>query len=254
MIRILRPLIAVAVALCAAPAGAAELKVVSAGAVRGLIAGMIEDYSRQSGQKFDFTVGTTGQLRVIIQSGYPSDLVITSAPLMAELEKTGNLTPGSRADLGRVGIGVVVREGAAAPDVSTPEAFRDALIAAKSVAYTDPTAGGTSGIYLVGVLGRMGIAELVAKKAVLTAGGKETAEAVVKGEAEVGVTFISEIIAVKGTKLVAPLPAAIQDYTLYTSAIPKASTDPAAAGAFVAHLTSAPLAARWKAAGFEPPK
>jgi molybdate transport system substrate-binding protein len=173
---------------------------------------------------------------------------------MAELEKTGNLTPDSRVDLGRIGIGVVVREGAAAPDVSTTEAFKKALIAAKSVAHTDPTAGGTSGIYLVSVLERLGIADIVKQKAVLEAGGKETAEAVANGRAEIGVTFISEILAVKGAKLVAPLPADIQDYTLYTTAIPKASTDPGAARAFVAHLTSPAMAARWKAAGFEPPK
>ena len=247
-------LIFLATALGAASASAADLKVTSAGAVRGLIAGMIEDYKRQTGQTFDFTIGTTGQLRAIIQSGFPSDLVITSGPLMAELEKTGNLTPGSRADLGRIGIGVVVREGAAAPDVSTVESFKTALMNAKSVAHTDPTAGGTSGIYLVGVLERLGIADEVKKKAVLESGGKETAEAVAGGRAEIGVTFISEILAVKGAKLVAPLPAEIQDYTLYTSAIPKASTDPATARAFVSHLTSAAMAPRWKAAGFEPPK
>src|SRR5262245_52721480 len=92
------------------PAAAGELKVISAGAVRGLIAQIIHDYSRQSGQKFDFTIGTTGQLRAIISSGQHADLVITSAPLMGELEKTGNITSGSRADLGRVGLGVVVRD------------------------------------------------------------------------------------------------------------------------------------------------
>ena len=254
MRRRFRFLILLATALGAASASAADLKVTSAGAVRGLIAGMIEDYERQTGQTFDFTIGTTGQLRAIIQSGFPADLVITSGPLMAELEKTGNLTPDSRADLGRIGIGVVVREGATAPDVSTVESFKAALMNAKSVAHTDPTAGGTSGIYLVGVLERLGIADEVKKKAVLESGGKETAEAVAGGRAEIGVTFISEILAVKGAKLVAPLPAEIQDYTLYTSAIPKASTDPATARAFVSHLTSAAMAPRWKAAGFEPPK
>jgi molybdate transport system substrate-binding protein len=254
MIRIVAWSLAIAATVLAAPLHAAELKVVSAGAVRGLIAGMINDYSRQTGHKFDFTVGTTGQLRVIIESGWPADLIIVSGPLMAELEKTGNLTPGSRADLGRMGIGVVVREGAAAPDVSTPEAFKAALVAAKSVAYTDPTAGGTSGVYLVGVLERLGIGDIVKPKAVLTAGGKETSEAVVHGEAEIGVTLISEIIAVKGTKFVGPLPGPLQNFTVYAAAIPKASTDPTNARAFVNSLTSPAMAPRWKAAGFEPPK
>src|SRR4051794_19382133 len=106
--------------LIAAPANAAELKVISAGAVRSIIGSMIEDYSRQTGIKFNFTVGPTGMLRNVIASGEPADLIIASAPLMADLEKTGKMVAGSRVDLGRIGLGVVVREGAEAPDVSTP--------------------------------------------------------------------------------------------------------------------------------------
>jgi len=136
----------------AAPAIAADLKVISAGAVRGLIAEIIDDYSRQTGQKFDFTVGTTGQLRDVISSGQHADLLIVAVPLMQELEKTGKFVPGSRAELGRVGIGVAVREGASVPDVSTPDSFKQALVAAKSVAFTDPAAGGTSGIYFKALL------------------------------------------------------------------------------------------------------
>jgi molybdate transport system substrate-binding protein len=147
MIRILAPMFSILAALLAAHADAADLKVISAGAVRGLIAQIIDDYSRRTGQKFDFTIGTTGQLRSIIATGQHADLIIVSAPLMGELEKTGKLMPGSRADLGRVGIGVTIREGAPVPDVSTPEAFRRALIEASSVAYTDPAEGGTTGIY-----------------------------------------------------------------------------------------------------------
>src|SRR5262244_4033088 len=105
MIRIFASMLMTIALLTTRSAEAADLKVISAGAVRGLIAQIIDDYSRQSGQKFDFTVGTTGQLRAIISAGQHADLVITSAPLMGELEKTGNITSGSRADLGRVGLG-----------------------------------------------------------------------------------------------------------------------------------------------------
>src|ERR1700691_900444 len=115
-------------ALLVTPARAADLKVISAGAVRGLLNQIIDDYSRQTGQKFDFTIGTTGQLRDIIASGQHADLIIVSVPLMGELEKTGKRTPGSRADLGRVGIGVAIRDGAPALDVSTPDALKKALI------------------------------------------------------------------------------------------------------------------------------
>ncbi len=246
--------ITVTLTLPAAPAGAADIKVISAGAVRGLIAAIIADYARQTGHKFDFKVGTTGQLRAIIASGEPADLIIASAPLMAELETSGKMTAGSRADLGRVGIGVAIREGAAAPDLATPEAFKQTLIDARSVAYTDPREGGTSGIYLVGVLDRFGIADVVTRKAVLTKGGRAAAEKVAQGEAEIAVTLISEIVPVKGIRLAGPVPQALQLYTVYAAAIPASSTDPAAARAFIAALTGPAMAERWKAAGFEPPK
>ena len=221
--------------------------------MRGLIGGMIEDYTRQTGHKFDFKAGTTGQLRAIIASGEPADLIIASAPLMAELEQSGKMLPGSRADLGRVGIGVAIREGATAPDLATPEAFKQALIAARSVAYSDPRDGGQSGLHLTRVLERFGIADLVAKKAVLTNGGHRAVEKVAQGEAELAVTFISEIVPIKGARLAAPVPEALQLYSVYAAAIPHSSTDPAAARAFIAVLAGSAMAERWKAAGFEPP-
>ena len=251
----LAALVGVVVAgLLATPAAAADLKVISAGAVRGLIAQIIEDYSHQSGQKFDFTIGTTGQLRTVITSGQPADLVIVSAPLMAELEKTGKLTPGSRAELGRVGIGVAVRDGASVPDIATPDAFRQALIAARSVAYTNPAEGGTSGIYFNSLTERLGIADAIKQKAVLTKGGSEAAIEVAEGRAEMAVIYVSEAIAVKGVKVAGLLPPSLQDFSAYAAAIPSNSTDPAAARAFIAALTSAAMAERWRANGFEPPK
>jgi molybdate transport system substrate-binding protein len=245
---------ALASTLLATPAGAADLKVTSAGAVRGLIAQIIEDYSRQTGQKFEFTVGTTGQLRAIIGSGWPADLVIASAPLMGELETTGNITPGSRADLGRVGIGIVIRDGAGVPDVSTAEAFKKVIADAARIAIVDPTGGAVYQPHLNGVYQSLGITEAMAKKAVMQVGGKEVAEAVATGQADVGLAFISEIIPIKGAKLAGPLPPALQGYTVYAAAIPKASTDPVAARAFIDALISPAMARRWTAAGFEAPK
>jgi molybdate transport system substrate-binding protein len=172
---------------------------------------------------------------------------------MAELEKTGNLTPGSRADLGRIGIGVVVKDGARMPDVSTADAFKTAMVAAPRVAITDPTAGGATAVHLSGVYNRLGITDTIMKKAVMQVGGKEVAEAVAAGQADIGVTFISEIIPIKGAKLAGPLPAALQDYVVYSAAIPSASTDPAAARSFIKALVSPAMASRWTAAGFEAP-
>ena len=254
MTRRLMSLIAIAAALFATPVGAADLKVISAGAVRGLIAQIIEDYTRQTGQKFDFTIGTTGQLRNIIATGQHADLIIASAPLMGELEKTGKMMPGSRADLGRVGIGVTVRDGAPVPNVSTPDALKNALLAARSVAYTDPAEGGTSGIYFNNLADKFGIGDAVRKKAVLTRGGREAAIEVAEGRAELAIVFMSESAAVKGVKLAGPLPGPLQDYSVYAAAIPASSTDAAAARAFIAALTSPAMAERWRANGFEPPK
>ena len=253
MIRLLSFALSIMFAL-SAPADAADIKVISAGAVRGLIADIIADYSRQTGHKFDFKVGTTGQLRAIIASGETADLIIASAPLMAELEKSEKMMPASRADLGRVGIGVAIREGASAPDLSTPQAFKQALIDARSVAYTDPREGGTSSIYLMGVLERFDLVDAVTRKAALSKGGHDAVEKVARGEAEIAVTLISEIVPVKGARLAAAVPDQLQAYTVYAAAIPASSTDPVAARAFIAALTGPAMAARWKAAGFEPPK
>src|SRR5499426_3419814 len=173
-------------------ADGAELKVISAGAVRGVIGGMIDDYARLSGHTFKFTVGSTGRLREIIASGEPADLIIASAPLMAELEATGRMTPGSRVDIGRIGLGVVIREGAVAPDVSTPDALRQALVNATSIAYTDPKLGGTSYVHLMKIAGTFGIADVVAGKGVHATGGNDAVAKVAAGEAELAIVLISE--------------------------------------------------------------
>ena len=253
MIRTGAATLAVTAALLAGPATAAEIKVIAAGAVRGIIGGMIEDYSRQSGHKFSFTVGPTGRLRQIIASGEPADLIIASAPLMAELEQTGKITPGSRVDLGRVGVGVVVRDGAPVPDIATPEAFKQALIDAKSIAYTDPAAGGTSVTHLMKVADGFGIRDTVTRKGVYATGGADAAEKVAKGEAEIAIVIISDIHA-KGAKLGAPLPGPLQLYTVYAAAIPASSKEPEHARAFIAALTGPALRQRWLAAGWEPAK
>lgn len=254
MKRVIASLTAAASVLCATPATTAEIKVISAGAVRSVIAGMIADYRTKSGDTFDFTVGTTGQLREVIASGKPADLLITSAPLMADLEKTGKLTPGSRADLGRVGIGVAIRDGAPIPDFSTPAAFQKMLLDAKSVTYTAPELGGTSGVHVLGLLKKFGIYDAIARKAIHAKGGIDISQKVARGEAEIGITLISEIVPVKGARMAGPLPESLQLWTVYTSAIPMSSTQPAAARAFVNALTSPAMAARWTAGGFQPPK
>jgi len=240
-------------AMAAAPAGAAELNVVAAGAVRGVLGGMIDDYSRQSGLKFNLTVGPTGQLRDAIASGKPTDLVIVSAPLMQEMEQTGKITAGSRVDLGRVGLGVVVRDGSPLPDISTPEAVKEALIKANTVAYTDPKLGGTSVEQLMKFSESFGIKDEVIRKGVISTGGNDAAAKVAEGKADIAVVPITDIHA-KEAKLVGPLPEPIQLWTVYAAAIPNSSADPTAARAFIAAMTAPAMQDRWVKAGWQPAK
>lgn len=233
-------------------ATAAELKVISAGAVRSVVGGMIDDYSKQTGHKFDFTTGPTGFLRDTIASGKPADLIIASSPLMAELEKTGKMTPGSRIEIGRIGLGVVIREGATAPKLTTPDDLKQALINAKSIAHTDPKLGGVSVVHLMKIADGFGIRDEVTKKSVHATGGNDAAAKVAKGEAEIAVILISEIGEAKGAKLAGLLPGPTQLWMDYSAAIPASSTDPANAKALVSALTSPAMRERWIEAGWEP--
>ena len=131
-----------------------------------------------------------------------------TAPAIAQMEQSGVLVAGSRVDLGRTLTGICVRAGTPMPDISTPDRFKQAMLEARSVAYTNPQAGGTSGIFLVGLLGRLGIAEAVGKKALLCINGDEVVDKVSAGDAEIGSTFLSEIVPMKAVKAVGPLPAA----------------------------------------------
>ena len=240
-----------AIVTIAMPAVAAEINVVAAGAVRGIIGGMIDDYSKQTGLKFNLTVGPTGQLRDAIASGKPVDLVIVSAPLMAELDSAGKIAPGSRIDLGRVGLGVVVREGTPSPDISTPEAVKAALTKAKIIAYTDPKLGGTSVEHLMKIAESFGIKDEVIRKGVISTGGNDAAAKVADGKADIAIVPITDIHA-KDAKLVGPLPEPIQRWMVYSAAIPISSADPAAARAFVAAMTAPAMRDRWVKAGWQP--
>jgi molybdate transport system substrate-binding protein len=239
--------------ILATPAAAAEVNVVAAGAVRGIIASMIDDHSRQTGHKFDLVVGPTGQLRAALASGKPVDLVIVAAPLMSELEGAGRITAGSRIDLGRVGLGVVIREGTPSPDISTPEAVKAVLIKANTIAYTDPKLGGTSVEQLMKIAERFGIKDEVIRKAVTATGGNDAAAKVADGRAEIAIVPITDIHA-KEAKLVGPLPETIQLWTVYAAAIPVSSAEPEAARAFVAAMTAPMTRDAWIKAGWQPAK
>src|SRR4029079_17789141 len=143
-----------------------------------------------------------------IECGEVFEVALLTPQAIDDLAKAGKVVAGSRADLAKTGVGVVVKEGAPKPDIATVDAFKRTLLAAKSVAYIDPAAGGSSGIYVGKLLEQLCIANDINAKANLIPGGA-VAEHISKGEAEVGVHQISEILHVHGATLVGPLPAEI---------------------------------------------
>lgn len=228
------------------------IKVMSAGAVQSMVTALGAEFERETGNRLNLIFNTVGALRDRLTAGEQADLVILSASAIEALEKTGLFVPGSGTDLGRTVTGVAVKDGAAVPDISTPEAFKQALLKARSVAYSDPKAGGSSGTFFAALLEKLGIAEAVNKKAVLGKRGYEVAHAVAEGRAEIGTTFISEIIPVKGVKVVGPLPGTLHNVNTYTAAIPAGSPFRDAAKALLRALTNPATRDRWTAAGLEP--
>ncbi len=230
----------------------ADIKVMSAGAVQTIVTALGAEFERETGNKLNLNFGTVGSLRERLQGGETADLVILSASAIDVLEKTGMFLPGSRTELGRTVTGVAVKEGAALPDISTPEAFKQALLKAKTVAYTDPKAGGSSGTFFAGLLERMGIADAVNGKAVLGKRGHDVALSIADGRAELGTTFISELLPQKGVTVVGPLPGDLQNVNSYTAAIPARGTAREGAIGLLRKLTDAGTRDRWTAAGLEP--
>ncbi len=242
----------VCLAALALPAGrtdAVELKVLSAGAVRAVVEELAEAFRRETGHTVVFAFDTAGALRRRAPAE-PADVVIVTDAVIDELAGRGVVVPGTRTDLARVGIGVGVRRGAPLPDISTPEALKRTLLAAKSFVYMDPGKGATSGIHFAGVLERLGIASAVKDKALLWPAGA-SAEAVADGRAELCVQQMSEILVVPGVTLVGPLPKELQKITTYSGGLAARSTAPDTARALLAFLARPAFKAKFAAAGLD---
>lgn len=232
-------------------AAAAEIRVISGGAFKSVLAPMVAEFEKQTGHKVHMTFRTVGQNLKAVEGGEAFDVAVLTPQAIDDLAKAGKVMAGSRADLAKTGIGVVVKEGTPKPDIGSVDAFKRTLLAAKSVAYIDPAAGGSSGIYVGKLLERLGIAKEVNAKAKLIPGGA-VAEHVVKGEAEVGVHQISEILPVQGAVLVGPLPAEIQNYTVYSAGVGAGAKEAGAAQALIKFLTGPAAVPVIRSKGMEP--
>lgn len=230
------------------PASAAEIKVLSAGAFKQVVVALAPGFEKQTGHKVTIDNGTAGQLKKRIEGGEAFDVAVITPAVVDELTAVGKLAAGSKTALASVGVGVMVKAGAPQPDISTVEAFKKAVLAAKTVAYIDPASGGSSGIYLDKLFEKMGIADQVRPKAKLKKGGY-VAELIVSGEAELGIHQISEIVPVKEVVLVGPLPKEIQNSTTYAAGLSATAKDKDAATALIKYLSGPDAAAVLKSKG-----
>ena len=214
---------------------------------------IVSQFERTSGHKVSFVYGTVGEMADRVQKGEVADMVIASGPQIENLEKLGKVASGTRTDLGKTGVGLFVRKGASKPDISSVEAFKRTMLAAKSIGWNDPAAGAPVSIYMLGALQRMGIAAEMKAKTTAFKQRSERFEAVARGDVEIGFNQISEIVAASGVDLLGPLPAAIQHYTVFTAGIVASGANQEAAKALLAFIASPAAKAIMQTKGFETP-
>ncbi len=243
-----------AIALAApTPSDAAEIKVLTSRAMNHVLTELGGAFERSTGHRVTLILAPPSEIMKRVVGGEIVDVVM-SGVTVDNLVKQGKIAPGDRVVLAQVGIGVAVHAGAPKPDISTPEALKRTLVAAKSIVYTDPAVGGASGIHFEKVLDRLGIAKEIKAKSILNARAatKPSAEFVARGEAELGIQLISEIVSVPGAELLGPLPGDLQAMTAILAGILTTAPEPDAAKALLKFLTLPAAAAAIKAAGMEP--
>jgi molybdate transport system substrate-binding protein len=239
------------IAAASSPAPAADIKLLGPVSFRVLFPELLPEFAKSSGHKVTAAYAPLGVITDRVSKGEDVDVAIVSGKQNEELQQQGKLLPGSRVEIAQVGFTVFVRKGAPRPDLSSADALKRSLLAAKSIAVGDPARGGGASLYTIGLLKRLGISEDVKAKSRLEASGTEIAEAVAKGEAELGIGVASDQSLVAGIESVG-LPPEVQSYSLYVAGVNAGSKDVDAAKALIAYLTSPAVKQALSANGFEP--
>ena len=232
-------------------ASAADIKVLTAGAFKQVLLEALPAFEKETGHKVIVDNDTTGALLKRIDGGESFDLIVITPGAIKDLAQKGKVVDKTGINLAKVGVGVMVKEGAPKPDIGSVEAFKQAVLAAKSVAYIDPASGGSSGTYVEALFAKLGIADQVKPKAKLKKGG-HVSDLISSGEAELGIHQISEIVSEKGVTLIGPLPAEIQNYTTYAAAWANTAKDNPAVARLLDYLAGPALGPILKAKGMEP--
>jgi molybdate transport system substrate-binding protein len=240
-------IIAAASLLVAGAAGAAEIKVLSTQATEEAYRELVPLFEQASGHKVTTIFTGTLDVQKRIAAGEAYDLIIMAGPAIDDFITSGKVVPGSRVDLAKSGVGVAVRAGAAKPDISSTEALKKTLLSAKSIGYST----GPSGVYLTNLFQRLGVADAVKPKLKQTPTGVFVGGLVASGEAEIGFQQVSELSHFPGVDFVGPLPADIQEITVFSSGIQVGAKQVDAAKAWVKFLTAPAAAPAFTKRGLE---
>ena len=241
-------LLAAGMAIGATTAQAAEVKLIGSAAVKEAVIDLIPAFEKASGHKVTSLWAGTEAITKRISGGEVVDVVLIAAPNIDKLIAAGKLAAGSRADVAKSGIGVAVRAGLPKPDISSGEAVKNAVLAAKSVAYSS----GPSGFYLADLFRKMGIADQIKDKVKQTPSGVQVGEVVARGEADLGFQQVSELLHRKDIQYLGPLPSDIQHVTVFSAGLHSAAPQPDAAKALVKFLTGPEAGASIRKTGMEP--
>lgn len=224
------------------------LKVLAGGGIAGPIRELAAQFATECGCAPDFRFGTTPELINMATGGEPFDLAVVPRDVFQDAGARAQCIAGPTRDIARVGIGVAVRTGTPHPDIATPRALKQALLAAPSLAAVPASAAGTQ---MLRAFERLGIAEAMEAKTLVQSGPLQVVKAVAEGEAELGV-FLSSVLIAPGIELVGQFPAELHEEVVFTAAVAARAAQPEAAQAFIAHLVSPPAAALLKARGMTP--
>lgn len=257
-IRLLAAVLALLAGLFAQAAGAAEIKVLCSGAMRAVLEQLAPAFEKSSGHKLTIEYATAGKVEERVAADEVIDVAILTKPRADQLVRAAKLVGGTTIELARVPIGLAVKKGAPRPDISSVEAFKRTLLKAKSIVYPDPASGATSGIHLAQTLEKLGIAAELRPKLHLVSppagqSSPRVGEVVQRGEAEIGMQPISELMEVDGIDVVGPLPAELQSpHLIYMAGSPTASEQPLPAKSLIDFLAAPAAAPDYKAKGMEP--
>src|SRR5438128_3625724 len=244
----------IALAATAIPvlSGAAEIKGLSTIALQSVAEELLPQFEKASGHKVSIAFGLGVAMVKRIQEGEAADFLLAPRSAIDGLLKGGKLASGCDVTLVRSSVGVAVRKGAPKPDISTPDALKRTLLAARAISYSNPAYGGASGVHFAKVLERLGIADEMKSKTRFPPEGGFTAHLLAAGEVDLAVQQIGELISTPGVELLGPLPGELQSVTTFAAAIPLSASQPDAARALIRYLQSPEAMALIKAKGLDP--